>query len=195
MAFDSTKPPGEPALAGTPEAAYGLEFGKTYVAPEEELPAVSLNQAQGRVLASWADRLIPAEGDWPAAGQVGAGVYADNAASRSPLLRAMLLRAVELVDREARDRYGQGFAECSAAERDAILGGLEEAEDDAALFNLVLELIFEGYYRAAPVLKVVEARTGFRVMAPVEGVEIEPFDESLLERVKGLPRMRREVAQ
>jgi Gluconate 2-dehydrogenase subunit 3 len=194
MAFDNTRPPGEATLAQTPEAAYSLEFGKTYVAPEEERPAVSLNAAEGRVLAAWADRLIPAAGDWPGAGEVGSGVYVDNAASRSPLLRAMLLRAIEVVEREALDRHGEGFAECSDEHRDAILADLQESEDDAVLFDLLLELIFEGYYRAAPVLAVVEARTGFQVMGPVEGVELEPFDESLLDRVKELPPRRREVS-
>jgi hypothetical protein len=193
MAFDNTRPPGEATLGQTPEAAYSLEFGKTYVAPEEERPAVSLNSSQARVLAAWANRLIPAAGDWPGAGAVGAGVYVDNAASRAPLQRAMLLRAVELVEREALGRHGTGFAESTDAERDAILADLEKSEEDWVLFDLLLELIFEGYYRAAPVLAVVEARTGFRVMAPVEGVEIEPFDERLLDRVKGLPPMRREV--
>jgi hypothetical protein len=193
MAFDKSKPPGEAILGETPEAAYSLEFGKTYVAPEEEVPAVSLNEAQGRVLAAWADRLIPAEGRWPAAGAVGAGVYADNAASRSPLQRAMLLRAVELVERQAQDHHGEGFAACTDSQRDAILTDLEGDDDDAVLFDMVLELLFEGYYRAAPVLAVVEARTGFKVMGPVEGVELEAFDESLLARVKGLPPRGREV--
>jgi hypothetical protein len=195
VAFDNSGPPGEATLGQTPEAAYSLEFGKTYVAPEEELPAVSLNAAQGRVLAAWADRLIPAAGDWPGAGQVGAGVYVDNVASRSALLRAMLLRAVELVERAALDRHGEGFAECSDGQRDAILVGLQESEDDGVLFDMLLELIFEGYYRAAPVLAVVEARTGFRVMGPVEGVELEPFDESLLDRIRQLPPLLREVAE
>ncbi len=193
MAFDKTKPPGEATSGQTPEAAYSLEFGKTYVAPEEELPAVSLNEGQHAVLAAWADRLIPAAGDWPGAGEVGAGVYADNVASRSPLLRSMLLRAVDLVEREARERHEVGFPACTDAERTAILADLERSADDAVLFDLVLELVFEGYYRAAPVLATVEKRTGFKPMAPVEGVELEPFDESLLDRVKGLPPRRREV--
>lgn len=194
MAFDRTEPPGEAILAETPEAAYSLEFGKTYVPPEEELPTVSLSERQGSVLAAWADRLIPGNADWPAAGQVGADVYADNAASRSPLLRAMLLRGVDLVEARALERHGRGFAECGAEERDAILRELEQGED-RALFDLALELLYEGYYRAAPVLEAVERRTGFRVMAPVEGVEIEPFDESLLERVRTLPPHLREVTR
>jgi hypothetical protein len=192
MAFDRTKPPGEAILAETPEAAYSLEFGKTYVAPEDELPAISLNQLQQATLAAWADRLIPGDESWPVASAVEAHVYADNAASRSPLLRSMLLRSVDLVDSRALQRFEQRFADCGAAQRDELLHELERGEE-RALFDLVLELLFEGYYRAAPVLAVVERRTGFRVMAPVEGVAIEPFDESLVEAVRKRPPLLREV--
>jgi hypothetical protein len=192
MAFDRAEPAGEAILAETPEAAYSLEFGRTYVAPEEVTEFVLLSAAQRRALAAWAERLIPAEGEWPSAAAVGADMYADNCAARSPLLRSMLLRAVDLVDREARKAHGRDFAECDEAERDGLLGELESGAD-AVLFDLVLELLFEGYYRAAPVLEVVERRTGFQVMAPVEGVELEPFDESLLGRVKQLPALTREL--
>jgi Gluconate 2-dehydrogenase subunit 3 len=192
MAFDRAEPAGEAILAETPEAAYSLEFGHTYVAPEEVTEFVLLSQAQRRTFAAWAERLIPAEGEWPSAAAVGADMYADNCAARSPLLRSMLPRAVDLVDREARKEHGRDFAECGEAERDVLLGELESGAD-AVLFDLVLELLFEGYYRAAPVLEVVERRTGFQVMAPVEGVELEPFDESLLGRVKQLPALTRKV--
>jgi Gluconate 2-dehydrogenase subunit 3 len=192
MAFDRTEPPGEAILAETPEAAYSLEFGKTYVPPEEELPAVSLSERQMTTLAAWADRLIPGDDFWPAASAVEAHVYADNAASRSPLLRSMLLRAVDLIESRALERHEWRFAECSGEQRDELLRELEEGEE-RALFDLVLELLYEGYYRAAPVLAVVERRTGFQVMAPVEGVEIEPFDESLLDAVRKRPPFLREV--
>jgi hypothetical protein len=193
MAFDRTEPPGEATLAETPEAAYSLEFGHTYVAPEEVTEFVLLSQGQRRTLAAWAERLIPAEGPWPSAAAVDAHMYVDNCAARSPLLRSMLLRAVDLVDREALGAHGAGFADCDEADREELLSELQSGSD-ALLFDLVLELVFEGYYRDPRVLEVVEQRTGFRVMAPVEGIEIEPFDEALLERVKGLPPLIREVS-
>jgi hypothetical protein len=192
MAFDRTEPPGEATLAETPEAAYSLEFGHSYVAPEEVTEFVLLSEGQQQTLAAWSERLIPAEGSWPSAAAVDAHMYADNSAARSPLLRSMLLRAVDLVDREARGAHGSTFADCEQADREELLRGLQSGSD-AVLFDLVLELVFEGYYRDPRVLEVVEQRTGFRVMAPVEGIEIDPFDEALLERVKGLPPLLREV--
>lgn len=192
MAFDRTEPPGEAIQAATPEAAYSLEFGHTYVAPEEVTDFVILSETQQQALARWAEQLIPESGPWPAADHVDAHMYVDNVAARSPLLRSMLLRAVAVVEREARGRHGRAYAECDAAEREAVLRDLAGGED-AVLFDFVLELVFEGYYRAPRVLEVVEERTGFRVMAPVEGIELEPFDESLLDRVKGLPPKQRKV--
>jgi gluconate 2-dehydrogenase subunit 3-like protein len=192
MAFDRTEPPGEAVLAETPEAAYSLEFGQTYVPPDEVRDFLLLNERQRRTLAAWAERLIPAEEPWPSGAEVDAHMYADNCAARSPLLRAMLLRAVDLMDSTARASHGRPFAECDEAARDELLGKMESGTN-RHLFDLLLELLFEGYYRAPRVLEIVEDRTGFRVMAPVEGVEIEPFEESLLARVRQLPPLRREV--
>jgi hypothetical protein len=193
MAFDRTEPPGEAVLAETPEAAYSLEFGRTYVPPEEVRDFLLLTEAQQATLGAWAERLIPAADPWPAADEVDAHLYADNCAARSPLLRSMLLRAVAAAECEARDAHGRAFAECSTGEREEILRGLSDGSE-ATLFDLVLELVYEGYYRAPRVLEAVEERTGFKVMAPVEGIELEPFDESLLDRVKQLPPLRREVS-
>jgi Gluconate 2-dehydrogenase subunit 3 len=192
MAFDRAEPAGEASIAATPEAAYNLEFGRTYVAPEEVRDYVSLSTAQQPILAAWAERLIPGDGHWPSASVVGAAMYADNCAARSPLLRSMLLRALDDVDAAARKTHARGFAECTESEQEALIRELEGGED-APLFDLVLELVFEAYYRAPRVLEVVEERTGFKVMAPVEGIELIPFDEELLGRVKGLPAFFREV--
>lgn len=192
MAFDRTSPPGEATLEQTPDAAYGLELGQTYVAPGEVTEFLILNREQQATLAAWAERLIPAAGLWPSGAAVDAHLYADNCAARSPLLRSMLLRAVDRAEREARSAHGRPFAACEGPQRDELLRQLEEGEA-ANLFGLVLELLFEGYYRDPRVLEVVRARTGFEYMAPVEGIEIEPFEEGLLRRVRELPPRYREV--
>jgi hypothetical protein len=192
VAFDRLKPPGEAILAETPEASYSAEFGRTYVPVEDVTDFILLSGGQSALLGAWAERLIPAEGSWPSAAEVGAHMYADNCAARSPLLRSMLLRAVELIGRRAWESHGHEFDGCSEEQRDELLGALESGAD-SVLFDLVLELIFEGYYRADAVLAVLEDRTGFKVMAPVQGVVLEPFDEALLERVRGLPGRFKEV--
>jgi hypothetical protein len=186
MAFDRVKPPPEAGQGPSPEASYSREFGGTYVSPDEIERYLLLNGDEQRTLAAWADRLVPADGPWPAAAEVGAPMYVDNCAARSPLLRAMLMRAISLVRTEAWERHRADFHELDANQQEEILVELESSAD-AVLFELVLELVFEGYYRAGTVLEVVERQTGFRVRGPLEGTALEPFDENLLERVRTLP--------
>jgi hypothetical protein len=186
MAFDRVKPPPEAGKGPSPEATYSREFGSTYVPPDEVQGYVTLNDQEQLALAAWADRLIPAEAPWPSASEVGAPMYADNCAARSPLLRAMLLRALSVVRAEAWDRRRADFGDCAGSEQDELLTELESSAH-AVLFELVLELVFEGYYRAGQVLEVVERQTGFRIRGPLEGTALEPFEESLLERVRTLP--------
>jgi hypothetical protein len=171
---------------------YSLDFGITYVGYDEVEDFQLLAPEQQVLLAAWADALIPGDSSWPSASATRAHLYADNCAARAPRLRALLLRAVRRLDALAGDQKGQRFSECDAEVRREILGEFERS-DDADLFEFVLELIFEGYYRDPSVLEVVEARTGFRVRAPVDGTELEPFDEVLVETVKQRPSTLREV--
>ncbi len=194
MAFDRTRPPIEATPGQGPEMEYGHEFGRTYVPLEEVHDFLLLSEREQQALAAWADCLIPGEGRWPSAAQVGAHMYADNCAARSPLLRMLLLRAIEVVERQAQESTAGGFAACGMHERTEILGALESGAE-GALFDLVLELVFEGYYCAGPVLEAIEPRTGFQVLAPVEGSALEPFDEALLARVKTLPSAFRELTR
>ncbi|MHB1537676.1 MAG: gluconate 2-dehydrogenase subunit 3 family protein [Solirubrobacteraceae bacterium] len=192
MAFDRTRPPGEAVLAQTPQASFSHELGRTYVAPEEVREFLLLSEREQELLAAWAQRLIGADEHWPSAAEVGAPMYADNCASRSPLLRCLLPRALAALDRQALELVGVAFLDCEERQRDAALAELERGPH-AALFELVLELVFEGYYRAEPVLEAIERRTGFQVDAPLRGVALEPFDEALLGRVRGLPPLLRQV--
>lgn len=195
MAFDKTTPaainPAAQADAPGP-IRYSLEFGHTYVPYDEVDGFRLLNGDQQAVLGAWADTLIPGEGDtWPSASRVGAHLYADSTAARSPRLRALLVRAILRLEEICREQTGRSFCDSEAGERERILREFERGEQ-AELFELVLELIFEGYYRDPAVLRVVENRTGFQVMAPVEGVELLPFDPASLERVSSLPTRVRE---
>lgn len=194
MAFDKTTPAGaSPDEAGEAgPVRYALEFGHSYVPPDAVQDFKILNQRQQATLAAWADALIPGGDAWPAASATAAQVYADNASATRPRLRALLVRAIETVDLAAGERGADSFAGCDAARRTEILKELE-AGDAMALFDFVLELVFEGYYRDPAVLALVEERTGFRIMAPVEGVELEPFDEQLVEEMTKRPAFVREV--
>lgn len=177
------------------ERSYPSELGKTYIATEDERENVSLSKSQLGVLAAWADRVHPAVDPWPTGSEVGAHVYVDNVASLSPLLRRMLVRAVDLLDDQANVHEGLGFAESSASYQDDLLTELENSED-TALFAMVLELLHEGYYRAPKVREAIESQTGYLIDAQVGGgIRLEAFDEELLTRVRDLPQRVREVSR
>jgi hypothetical protein len=192
MAFDRVQAPPEAGETPPPEVPYSREFGRTYVAPAEVERYLILDDHEVGTLAAWATCLVPGGGEWPSAADVDAPMYVDNCAARSPLLRSMLLRGLAAVRAQAWKEHRLEFAECSASDQHAILRKLESGRD-SALFELILELTYEGYYRAEPVLGVVARRTGFRVRGPLDGTELEPFDERLLARVRGLSRRYREV--
>jgi hypothetical protein len=194
MAFDKTTPAGASSADGGEPAPvrYALEFGHSYVPADEVHGFKILNARQQATLAAWADALIPAGDSWPAASATRAHVYADNTSATRPRLRDLLVRAIDSVDIAAGERGADSFADCDAGVRIAILKELE-ASDAMELFDFVLELVFEGYYRDPAVLALVEERTGFRIMAPVEGARLEPFDEGLVEDMKTRPAFVREV--
>jgi hypothetical protein len=192
--FDRTTPARtNPAHPGAPAPVrYSLEFGHTYVPYDEVADFVLLDPAQQDLLAAWADTLLPGDGAWPRASTVGAHLYADNCAARAPRLRALLLRALARLDALAMQRMARSFGAGTDAERTELLRELEQG-DDGELFEFVLELVAEGYYRDLGVLRVVQERTGFRVRAPVDGVELEPFDEALVEEMAERPPLTRQV--
>lgn len=189
MAFDRTTPAAiNPAAPDAPAPVrYALEFGHTYVPYAEVEEFKLLNQDQQAVLAAWADTLIPGDGEnWPSASQANAHLYADNCVAPSRQLRALLVRAILRLEEHSIKVTQNAFLDCDPETREQVLREFERGEH-AELFELVLELVFEGYYRDSAVLKVVEERTGFKVLAPVDGVELTPFDPASLERVNGLP--------
>jgi hypothetical protein len=61
-----------------------------------------------------------------------------------------------------------------------------ELEDPVA-FGMVRDFTYEAYYGNPQVLAVLERETGWRSANSTEGGSMDPFDESLLARVRTLP--------
>jgi hypothetical protein len=191
MAFDSKR------VHAALEEDLGLTFelGQTYVAPGEAPPRFTvLDERRARTLAAWADALVPGDEHWPSASAAAAAQYADASAGRSPLQRRALRAAVDAVD-AALLAAGETRAldELDLGARVEILQAVER--EHGQLFTLVLELVYEGYYRDPDVQAVVEARTGFQVDVPVHGMRLEPFDESQLDAMRARSAAWREVPE
>ena len=102
-----------------------------------------LSAEQRALLDAVLDRLIPAEGAMPGAGQIGTSDYIDGVAGQSARMARLFgagLRSIEL----AASRRGGSFAELDGETRDEVLRGIESDESD--FFETLLGQAYNGYY-------------------------------------------------
>jgi hypothetical protein len=145
-----------------------------------------LDPDRAATLRAWVSALIPARGERPAAGEVGAAEYVDATVFLTPRLRGVLLDGIDTVDQLAQKLAGRRFAEAPPPERTKVLRAFE-ANDPLDAFPMVRDLTYEAYYAHPRVLDVLELETGWRYEVAFSGSELEPFDESLLARMRTLP--------
>jgi gluconate 2-dehydrogenase subunit 3-like protein len=128
----------------------------------------------------------------PDAAGVGAAEYIDATVFLVPALRPALLQAIDQLERSAQAELRQPFSECGAADRENLLRQFE-AVDGSDAFNMVRDFTYEAYYGHPIVLAALEKETGWSSTSPTQGSDMEPFDESRLERVRKLPPHWRKV--
>jgi len=172
------------AQANRPD--YRLEVGRAEVPVGEPRAFAVLDAARAATLTAWVATLIPADGDRPDAGALGAAEYIDATVSKVPSLRPALLTALDLVERIAQTKAHKAFAECSADERELLLREFQR-DGDADSFQMISDFTYEAYYGHPDVLAALEATTGWKGLGPMKGGPMKPFDPSLLARVKALP--------
>jgi hypothetical protein len=116
------------------------------------------------------NRLVPAEGAMPAAGEVGVVAYIDDAMADAPHLRVPILDVLGQVRMS-------GEVDVTCAESlDAVLAGVQAANKDA--FDTLLQAAYTGYYNQPEVLKAI----GW--IPPGDKPDAEPtFDVATLEDV------------
>ena len=105
--------------------------------------AMFLSAEQRALLDAVLDRLIPAEGAMPGAGQNGTSDYIDGVAGRSARMARLFgagLRSIEL----AASRRGASFAELDGETQDEVLRGIEA--NKSAFFEALLGQAYNGYY-------------------------------------------------
>lgn len=185
MAYDRVQAGYEVATVGRRRVDYRLEVGHAEVPVGQQRGFAILDAARSAALRAWTSSLIPARGERPSAGDVGAAEYIDATAFAAPRIRGLLLEALQAVERLAGEREGKPFAECPPEARTAILRSLEL--EDHAGFGMIHDLTYEAYYCHPAVLEVLERETGWRSANSTEGGQMEPFDQGLLARVRTLP--------
>ena len=174
---------------------YVSTMGRSYVPMTEPggEPDSAVLGAREALVTAIADRLIPGDAHWPPAGRTSPARHLDRVLARVPELRAGVLALLDAVETEALAAGADGFAALPDPERDAVLRRVEAAPAHSGAFRAVYELVCEAYYRHPLVTRVTAERTGFDTSVPLRGVELEPFDERLLDRVRSLPPHYRRV--
>ena len=94
-----------------------------------------------------ANRLIPAQGAMPAAGEIGLATFVDGVLADASHLRQPILDVLHLVRRADEDAVGTDEA------LDAVLTRIEAAHPEA--FTRMIEAVYTGYYSHPDVLQAL----------------------------------------
>ena len=192
MAYDWRKEEYEVTRPGRTRIDYRQEIGHAHVPIGVERGFTIVDPDRAEVLRAWVSALIPANGERPAAGDVGAAEYVDATVFLTPRLRGVLLDGIDTVDQLAMNLVGRPFADATRPEQAEVLRTFE-ANDPLDTFPMVRDLTYEAYYAHSRVLDVLERETGWRYKVAFSGGELEPFDERLLERMRSVPPRWRKV--
>ena len=97
--------------------------------PETTPALLTLNPYEARTAAAVFERLFPADEHGPGATEIGVLTYVDQAlAGAYRELAEAYHSGLAALDRAARQSYGAPFADCTPAQQDALIGGLERDE-------------------------------------------------------------------
>lgn len=145
---------------------------------------------QSTALSHVLDLLIPpsTDGRMPGAGEAGVGARIDALAQRDAGFQGLVAASLAALDEHARGSGAAAFAALDTAARLAALAAI--APVHSAFVPALLFHTYAGYYQTGRVLEGL----GMEARAPFpKGFAMEPFDESLLARVRSRGKLYRDV--
>ena len=135
-----------------------------------------LDETQRSLLGATLNRLIPAQGDMPAAGDLGIAAFVESVAAGSAAKRRLLMDGLVQIELAAQERGGS-FATLSETAQNDALKLVEET--NSAFFQELVTQTYRGYYTDESVCSLLSYRAPNRA-----DYDPLPFDESLLEPVR-----------
>lgn len=138
-----------------------------------------LSAAQRSVLTAALNRIIPAEGVFPGAGDLGVAAAIEATLVASPRLRRAFLDGLAEISLTAWREHDRGFPELPADQQDGILKLVEEAQP--AFFDRLVSHTYRAYYVQPAILRLVGAEPG---PPQPRGYTLPPFDPARLENVR-----------
>ena len=135
-----------------------------------------LSTEQRALLVAVLNRIVPAQGEMPAAGDLGIGEFVESVAAGSSNKRRDLLGGLVRIELAAAERGGT-FASLSADVQTETLRAVQAT--DPEFFQELVTQTYRGYYTNDRVFDLLSYRAPHR-----EDYAPRPFDESLLEPVR-----------
>ena len=129
---------------------------------------------QLNLLAAVLNRIIPAEGQLPGAGELEIGDFIEGVVSKVNGLRRLFTEGLAWVDIIASQEAGGEFQSLLDSAQDAVLQVVENQQP--AFFAELIRQCYNGYYTNPKVFDLI----GYTQSDP-QGYQPKPFDESLLE--------------
>ena len=132
--------------------------------------------SQRQLLNAVLNRIVPAQGDRPGAGDLGIAAFVEQAAAKTPGLTRMFNEGLNTILVAASKSQPGGFLAMADAEQDDTLLQVESSSPE--FFDQLVQQAYNGYYISAQVFDAI----GYdRSGAPGEGAQPALMDESLLE--------------
>jgi hypothetical protein len=134
------------------------------------------------------DEIIPEGDGMPAASAVNSVDYLTTVASRDREFRAQLRDSLKGLRRVAQQKFGKRFALLSPAQRLQALRAFESK--NTGFFANLRDDVYEAYYTNSQIW----TRIGYQFYPTNRpGLQMKPFDDSVLDAVRKKPRYYREV--
>jgi Gluconate 2-dehydrogenase subunit 3 len=142
---------------------------ETFTPTERELLRLVLN------------RLVPAGGGFPAAGDLGVGAYLEQVAGGTAGARRLFVEGLREIAMAGERHHPDGFAALTGDQQDSVLQHLER--EQPGFFEILVRQTYSGYYSHATLLRLL----GVDGPPQPSGYPVDPFECNLTERVRRSP--------
>jgi hypothetical protein len=143
--------------------------------------------AERELLRRVLDRLIPAGGGFPAAGELGIGAHLEQVAAATAGARRRFVEGLRQIAMAGERDHPDGFAALAGDEQDAVLRRIEG--EQPAFFEALVNQTYSGYYSHPTVLRLL----GMDGPPQPRGHRVEPLGPGLTDRVRQSPFTYRRV--
>jgi len=135
--------------------------------------------AQRELLMSVLNRLVPAAGAFPGAGDLDVGSYVDRVVGQSAALKRLFAQGLVQMTLTSQAQYAQPFTALLEEQHDAVLRHVEATAPE--FFEALVTHTYSGYYSHPTIVRLL----GMEGRPPQpRGYHLEPLDLSLLDNIK-----------